>query len=398
MRAALAVVKIATAANNPPMKVVLLNDTSAHANWGCVATSSGLKALIAARWPKALFQAFPAERLAYKRISFFRSHLERQIFHSIMGEDDEVGRTRSLSRALTRFKFDVARLRDTDVLILNGEGMMHGRSGHLVRLLGILELARRLGCQVAVVNQSVDVDPASDKGALLARVYRGLDVVCVRDMDSLDLLNDMGVGNASLVPDAAFATPAPDADGIDAIVQSHGLPDRFVAMTGSSLLSKKDGSVFASVCCKVRQAFDLPVVIFASTRTDIRLYEFVRDLYDDVYVIDARTDYRDVVALLSRAEALIGGRFHPTIFAAIAGAPVLGFAGNTHKISGMLKMMDYSIGEVSWFDGEAQDKALVQLVSERSSLADHLKDSAQRVTRAFEATAAFDGLANDKVT
>lgn len=368
------------------MKILLLNDTSGHANWGCVATSAGLKSLIHNQWPAADFTASPAEKVPFRKLPVVRHYLERRISRAITEPDG----TSRLTRALSLYGFDPSQLSESDVVIVNGEGMMHSRSGHLIRLLGILDLARHLGCRTAVINQTVDVDPLSDKAALLSAVYKGLDVVWVRDTDSLELLHRLGVAQARMVPDAAFAVAIPDRARVASVVAKLALPDRFVAMTGSSALSKRDGALFESVFCKVRATFDLPVIILASTKTDLKLAQALQDQYPAVRIVDSSVDYLDIVAILSAADALIGGRFHPTIFAALTGTPVLGFCGNTHKISGMLKMINYPVDEVTWKDSDMQDQALRRLLQEGPLLAEGLKTNAQRLAGEFSITNIFE--------
>lgn len=368
------------------MKVTLLNDTSGHANWGCVATSAGLKALIHANWPKADTKAYPAELLPYPNRPLRRRRLNRKITKAILTPD----RPDDLASALETFRFDFGWLTNADYVIVNGEGMIHAKSGHLIRLLGILEYARRQGHKTAIVNQTVDLDPESDKAALLAQVYTHLDAVLVRDNDSLALLQGLGIDKARLVPDAAFATSAPNVQEIEAVRAKLGLPRRFVAITGSSALSKTDGSKFAEICDKVAATFRLPLVILASTKTDLRLAQSLPTAETGPTIIDASTGYRDVVAVIAAAQALVGGRFHPMIFACLAATPLLGLAGNTHKIGGLLKYLDYPISEVVWGDSSAIDQALSRLSDEQATLSNALQTRAAALTSTFNGTTIFD--------
>lgn len=347
------------------MKIVLLNDTSGHPNWGCIATSTGLKALVCARWPEATFEAFPAESLPWKRLSPVRRYLERRIARAISTPSIPA----QLERALGDFGVDLARLHQADLVIMNGEGMIHSRSGHLVRLLGSLEYARRSGAQVAVVNQTVDVTPGEWTADLLSSVYGGLPLVCARDSASLGLLHRLGVKHAALMPDAAFSTPRPSPDAIREAAGRLGLPEAFIAMTGSSALSKRDAGLFGSVLRKVRATFDLPVVLLASTKTDLRLGEALVARGEELRILDASLEWRDVVCVIAAARGLVGGRFHPMIFAALVGTPQIGFEGNTHKVKGLMEMLNYPPGETGWRDEAGQDKALATLVRDGKVLA-----------------------------
>ncbi len=359
------------------MKIVLLNDTSGHPNWGCIATSTGLKTLVCARWPEASFEAFPAESLPWKRLSPVRRYLERRIARAISTPSIPA----LLERALGDFGVDLARLDQADLVIMNGEGMIHSRSGHLVRLLGSLEYARRSGAQVAVVNQTVDVTPGEWKADLLSTVYSDLPLVCARDNASLALLHRLGIGHAILMPDAAFSTPCPSPDAIREVAGRLGLPEAFIAVTGSSALSKRDVDLFGSVLRKVRAMFDLPVVLLASTKTDLRLGEALVARGEDLRILDASLDWRDAVCVIATARGLVGGRFHPMVFAALVGTPQIGFEGNTHKVRGLMEMLDYPLGEASWRDEAGQEKALTALARDGRALAVSSEDSAARLAK-----------------
>jgi len=368
------------------MKVTLLNDTSGHANWGCVATSAGLKSLIHANWPKADLKAYSAERLPFPKRPLRRARLNRKIAAAILNPD----RPDDLKKALAKFRFDFGWLTSADCVIVNGEGMIHAKSGHLIRLLGILEYAHRQGHMTAIVNQTVDLDATSPKAALLSEVYGHLETVMVRDTDSLSLLKGLGIAATRLVPDAAFATAMPTAQEIEALRGKLDLPRRFVAITGSSALTKADSKTFAEICGKASTLFRLPLVILASTKTDLRLAQKLAATDPDLRIIDASTNYRDVVAIIAAAEALIGGRFHPIIFASLAGTPILGLAGNTHKIGGLLKYLDYDLGEVIWSDEVKLDGTLTRLRDDRARLSNHLQTKAAALTSTFKSTALFD--------
>jgi polysaccharide pyruvyl transferase WcaK-like protein len=368
------------------MKVVLLNDTSQHGNWGCVATSAGLKSNIRKQMPDATLVAYPAEKLPFANMTFRRRRLDRKIIGAI----HQTQAAEDLSSLLAQYRFDLSQVSGADHVILNGEGMIHRNSGHLVRLLGILELAKRLGSKTAIVNQTVDIDPDGNSMALLESVFLGTDSVFVRDTDSFAFLQSRGLEKAKLVPDAAFATQVPNQQEITEVVTAHNLPKHFITMTGSSALNKSSVSEFSSVYQAIKNTYELPVVILASTKTDLRLASKLGSLESSPIVIDARTSHREVVSIIAASEALVGGRFHPLIFAALVGTPILGFSGNTHKVRGLLNYLEYPISEQNWKDMDITLKALKELKASSASLSSALKSKAESLSSELANTLYFE--------
>lgn len=360
------------------MKVVLLNDTSGHMNWGCQATSSGLKQRLRANWPGATLTCQAADKLPFAGQLFRRQWINSRVRKAILAPQNP----HKLISALTSYRFNPSIFLDADVVILNGEGMIHKDSGHFFRLLGIMAAAKRSGAKTAAINQSVDVDVASPMAELLSTVYGGLDAVHVRDTKSLDLVRALNIDSVKLVPDAAFATPVPEPTFIANTTRKLALEPKFIVMTGSSSLNRHTTHQFDEIFTRVSETFEMPVAVLASTKTDLRLGQALKDKGRDLHLISAETPLDEVVAVISAAQALIGGRFHPMIFAALCGTPFIGFAGNTHKTAGLVDLLNYPIAQIEWQDLSAFAAALDRLKKGREELANILKVNAN--TRASE--------------
>jgi polysaccharide pyruvyl transferase WcaK-like protein len=57
-------------------------------------------------------------------------------------------------------------------------------------------------------------------------------------------------------------------------------------------------------------------------------------------VTHKQATFRELTAIQSLAEIVVGGRFHPTILAALVGTPFVAVPSNTHKMAGLMEMLD----------------------------------------------------------
>lgn len=355
------------------MNISILNDTSKTSNWGCAATVAGLKTALTSTCPGSSLASMELQPLPYRKIKLLRARAINRLADCL---EDSSHTTSTLVERLQKLNFNLADYSLPDRLILNGEGDIHSRSGHLLRLLGIARLFKESGVRVSAVNQSVDLVVGSRQANILNLVYSALDFVSVREPVSLRLLEQIGVTNARVVPDAAFSiAPATQAEK-DAVRDKLKLPERYVCLTGSSDISKRSGDLFIKVYEGLKRAAGLPVIMMASTKTDKALARQLQAHDPSIIVMTDTYDYRSALAVIAESDMLVGGRFHPVIFAAREGTPVVPFKGNTHKMEGLMELLSYPVEPIDWrvlADCEARiqyvlnnHQALTQLLSANS--------------------------------
>lgn len=355
------------------MNISILNDTSKTSNWGCAATVAGLKAALTTAFPGSSLASIELQPLPFRKIKLLRTRATNALADCL---EDSGHTTATLAGRLQKLNFNLEDYPLPDRLILNGEGDIHSRSGHLLRLLGIAKLFKESGVRVSAVNQSVDLVVGSRQATILSKIYNSLDFVSVREPVSLRLLEQIGVSNARVVPDAAFSiTPATRAEK-DAVRDKLELPEQYVCLTGSSDISKRSGDKFIKVYEGLKKVAGLPVIMMASTKTDKALAKQLQAHDPAVRVMTDAYDYRSALAVIAESDLLVGGRFHPIIFAAREGTPVVPFKGNTHKMEGLMELLTYPVDPIDWrvlAACEAQiqcvlngHQALAQLLSKNS--------------------------------
>lgn len=328
------------------VKISILNDTSRTSNWGCAGTMHGLRStLAAAAGGEEHVDSVELQPLPFRKIKLLRSHAVSKLASCLEDPDHS---TDQLAAALVKLNFEPANLELPDRLYFNGEGDIHSRSGHLVRLLGIAMLYKELGAEVYAVNQSVDLEKDSRAANLVRIAYRSFDFVSVREPCSLRLLQGLGLDNVALVPDAAFSVTPATGEEIRKTASNLGLPARYVCLTGSSDLNAKSAQPLLTVFESLKQITGLPIVMLASTKTDKALANRLQAVDPDVRVVTDEFDYRTAIAVIAGSELLAGGRFHLAIFAAIQGTPIVPFEGNTHKIKGLVELLSYPVDSLDW--------------------------------------------------
>lgn len=336
---------------------------SFHAvNWGGQATSHGILRAITRDYPDADFIPLDFNSLPYRHVAFLRSALARTMGASIVRQQHD-----RVVHLLHRYNVDTQSLPELDAICFNGEGAIHSKSGHLFRFLGLLSFFKATGCYVAACNQTVDLAPEDRNGrSALASLYSRLDYVSAREPVSCDLLRDLGVG-CVLMPDAAYALPPASVQERARARQSFGLSEHgFVAVTGSSALRRNWVSVrrVERLVHAIENATEKPIVFLANTKTDLCLATKLA-VRSGLRVISFRdADYTAAKAVLANASLVVGGRQHPSIFASQCGIPFIPFPGNTHKMEGLVRLLDNPVGVQSWEEDPSELAALAAAVLE----------------------------------
>ncbi len=368
------------------MKILFLNDTSRSRNWGCQATTSCLRYLVERKWPGAQLDSVHLPKLPYRHIPQLRRWMETRFLAA--------GSTRQLDRFLQQMnvRFD-ERWCGYDLVLLNGEGSMHGKSGHLMRLLALVERLKGAGVPCISINQSVDL--ASKPAALeyLQQVYSQLDAVQVREAISLEALGE-AVPQAELVPDAAFYSNRLPADWGRKSILATDIAPGSIAIFGSSALGPRDVATMQRLCDAVRTVRpEAPLLFLCSTKTDQALAKAMTGRLSGVQTLtEQQLGFRDLCDVLAQVEISVGGRFHPTILAALQGTVTIPLVGNTCKMNGLMALLEsrggvlscsYSVPEFV----QALEAGFAGLEAERARLqrrCDNLADAVdQGLDRAF---------------
>jgi polysaccharide pyruvyl transferase WcaK-like protein len=295
-----------------------------------------------------------------------RTVWEIKLAKAILADDRQ-----GVVKYLGKLNIDESFFNGFDTVCFNGEGAIHAKSGHLIRLMGMLYEYKQRGAFVSALNQTVDLDDNDFLKAVVKKVYSMVDYLAVREPVSQRELQKLGLDPA-LVGDAAYALGAFSEEKVDSLISDLNLPERFVAVTGSSFLSRNKTSVkLMDRLLKEVQTFykDIPIYFLANTKTDMYLAKKLKAKYGfTTFSVPEKHDR--AMAVISKAYIIIGGRQHPNIFAAMQSVPFIPLQGNTHKMEGVVELLKYPVDVLRWEDDTKFENAFEKMETLRKELSD----------------------------
>jgi len=346
------------------MKILLLMDNRGDSNWGSQATTTKLVHALKEQFPGAEIQGVRRKAAGIRGIS-------RKLAEAILPWSLRLG---SWNDPITCLALRLCtkgwqHLIDwPDLIVMNGEGTLHSQ-GQVKRWLPLAAwLKQRRGCPLWVVNTSIELEDRS-----YTRLFRVAlsyaDRVVVREPFSAEVARDLGV-EAEVSADCAFlATPDEDFD-VDAFLERIGVKKPFAIVTGSAVGKYWQPSDARSVLDSARKR-GLDLLFAASTGDD-------RDLYTRLALQLPLVGERDLtpyqyMSLIREAEVMIGGRFHPSIFAAKVGTPFVASESNTHKMPGTMQLLGTPELLVPISDPARQAAMLDHILANRADYSEKLR-------------------------
>ena len=201
----------------------------------------------------------------------------------------------------------VASFLKSDIVIVNGEGTLHGLNPsdmeHRSELVKIAHEAKSKGKKAVLLNTVYQANPPSYKDYLT-----NFDLISVRESRSQAELRKIGI-ESRVVPDLSFATDfRHNAKVIDQVFYTD--------------------SAIKEVSARIRE--DITKI----TRKDHTFLKITtRSKHFWLQSRQARTYLRN----LARAEFVLSGRFHATTLSLLLGRPFLAYKSNTFKVESMLE-------------------------------------------------------------
>ena len=328
------------------MKIAYFLNTFKSSNWGGQATSNGVKYLLSKEYPNVEFCPLDLPELRFKKIKLLRTWHEKKLIKSLLDDD-----SKGVIKQLERLNINEDIFDSYTHICFNGEGAIHHRSGHLVRLMGLLYLANLKNKKVASINQTLDFAGDKKLESLVSKVYNMCDFVSVREPISHELAIKIGIKKCKLIPDGVYGLPIMSKDEIKSKIEKYRLPNRYITLTGSSALKrdKKSLELMSNVIKAIQKAYgDVLILFMASAKTDVFLAQNLKNRFGLRVIDSSNADYKEAMAIFANSMLLVGGRQHPNIFAYIYKVPYIALEGNTFKNSGVAKLQNYPIAPLSW--------------------------------------------------
>lgn len=337
-----------------PMRIAYYIDNSNAVNWGGQAMFAGISHLVKTSYPDAEFVPLKFKKLPLRSLPFLRFISDYLLYQCVKRNNLDFLKTVLHWYGIPRDLYE-----KFDVVCFNGEGAIHEKSGHFFRLVCSLHAFKLSGKRVYSLYQTIDLKPGGMRARLLQSVYPLLDRVEVREPVSLRVLEQFGI-TGELGGDAAYAMPRISDEERRELSAPYGLDIPFIAVTASSALERNPSSV--AVMDRLLNAlstFGREIVFLANTKTDLFLAEKLAPSHRFRVIDYDQAKFREAIAIISKADLLVGGRQHPNIFAAEYGVPFIGLSGNTHKMRGVVEILNYPVPVFGW---DFQQEKLVEMI------------------------------------
>lgn len=230
---------------------------------------------------------------------------------------------------------------DTDGVVVAGGGNLASRwPVHIYERVTLAAIAGELGRPVVVTGQTFGPDLVAPDRTLLSRALQNAHLVGVRETTSLALARELSVEARLGVDDASFLgdrDPREDQDADASAPRSGVLVSLSLSLGGAP----RDETV-ARIARLVDRAAELtgePVAFHAHfgpldpsgpARGDAVLHDEVRAQMTTTSRVIPTGDPRAAARLARSSALLIAGRYHPAVFAAPAGVPIVGLVADDY--------------------------------------------------------------------
>lgn len=218
---------------------------------------------------------------------------------------------------------------------------------HVFERTTLARLARAQGVPVVVTGQTLGPDLDAPDDAAVARMLREAVLVGVREPDTAALVDSWGLSATLNVDDASFLGPGLGAEG----EAGESVPRGGVVVSLSGWFAGRPADQVEQHIAELADAAARTVgrVLFhahfgpldpaAPARGDAALHERIRQRMSEPSTVIPTGTSREAAALVHGADLLITGRYHPAVFAAPAGTPVLALSADRYtriKLGGAL--------------------------------------------------------------
>ena len=388
------------------MNILIINDNSAHINWGAQASPPALFEIIEQSLPDCTITALTHEWLAssfHRRMnpllggrlikekkrkrpisSFINNFSTIEPFYPEVADDFDCFADEWLAGHGGPIGNEFLTLAEkADIIVYNGENSIYRNTPEGCHGIFLLWLTKtRLGKPSCIVNLTAHqngVQPIMD--GMIQLVFPKIDLVAVREPNSLANLQKLGIKNAKLFPDVVFAFK-PDKFSrvrVDKWKIQQGLTDQsyFCLSTSGLPVSKPRGSWDGEITKLVRslKSLGLQAVLLAKDPWCLFLAE-VAERTNSIY-FGPEYEFHDLWPILGGASFLVSGHYHYVILGAMVGCPFIPMSVTNHKMQGVCQLLEWD--RILPFDATYLSSCRPDIVTEaseilnnRSNLSKHL--------------------------
>jgi len=249
-----------------------------------------------------------------------------------------------LKNVLFRGELQIVRktICESDIVILGGGSLLQDLRFYYLPLLYSLLVYAHYHSKITMIYGigAGPIDTWFGKW-LSAKVLNKVNIITVRDKMSYDVLNTAGVKNVIQTADPAFSISPPGIEEVLKLQKKYHLDvsHRLIAVTAYTWLQDSDKhknhqsdietlvtkrKKFAEVCDSVATKFNAEIIFIPTVINDINGYNMIsQEMKQTNRVLPYSDDYRDIYAMISSADFIVGMRLHSQILATMAAVPIV---------------------------------------------------------------------------
>ncbi|NLY53593.1 MAG: polysaccharide pyruvyl transferase CsaB [Firmicutes bacterium] len=270
----------------------------------------------------------------------------------------------------TRLGQIVPALRRADLFISGGGGLLQDAtsSRSLLYYLGLLRLARLLGCKTMVYANSIGPIRRQRNQRLTANILKKTDYITVRDQLSLQLLADLGVQGPpmKLTADPVLLLPTPviEPKPQTLVIAVREWPSEHDFLEQVKLAGRR----------WVQDGFSLRFIPFHYSRDLAISQQLAAEIGPGASCLSQPQGFNDLLGELAQAEVVVAMRLHALIMAAACNRPLVGIAYDP-KIIGFLQSVDQPLaGTTDNLQAQQLYEQVLAVYRQRDKLKQHLAD------------------------
>lgn len=304
---------------------------------------------------------------------------------TVLSNDPEKTKDMYAVEVVHRFKFkDVFKaIKNTDLFISGGGSLLQDITStrSLLYYLALIKFAKLYRKPVMIYANGIGPINKKINRYLTKKALNNVDLITVRDNNSMEFINDLGVknDNITVTADPVFTLESAPMDRIREIFKEEKIPDDGEYI-GVSIRRWNNSENLTTIISKVIKTiinkYEVNILLIPMHYPeDLGISKEVKDMVNDerCHIISGKYNVEEIMGIIKELEIIIAMRLHSLIYAATQEIPMVGLSYDP-KVDGILRSlnMDY-ICNVESLDYEELLKKVDYVWTNRFDLKSELK-------------------------
>lgn len=288
--------------------------------------------------------------------------------------------------AVDRFKFAevLEAIRESSLVISGGGSLLQDITStrSLIYYLAIMSLAKLYKKPVMVYANGIGPIDGSLNRGLTKMILNRVDLISLRDQDSKDYIEKMGVKNdqVHITADPVFTLDAASKDRVDEIFEKEDIARGDRQYLGISVRKWKDNErlieEMAKTIKKIRAKKDVEIILIPMHYPeDLEISQAIIEKVasENCHVLEEEYSVEEIMGVINELELIVAMRLHSLIYAATQEVPMIGLSYDP-KVDGILSSLNVNhICNVDDFTSSELYHLIEDAWSQRDSLRENLK-------------------------